>query len=87
MCICDQLVAAGGRVVVRGPALQSFLSAASMSRSACCRLADVPPTAYPNQIAVARVRLGGGNCMKKQQQGPDDRHAAGRVAPLLDNLT
>ena len=36
------------------------------------RLAEVPPTAYPNQIAVARVRLGGGNCMK---QGPDDRHA------------
>ena len=36
------------------------------------RLAEVPPTAYPTQIAVARVRLGGGNCMK---QGPDDRHA------------
>ena len=33
------------------------------------RLAEVPPTAYPNprnQIAVARVRLGGGNCMKQQ---------------------
>ena len=29
-------------------------------------------TAYPIQIAVARVRVGGGrNCMK---QGPDDRH-------------
>ena len=36
------------------------------------RLAEVPPTAYPNQIAVARVRLGGGICMK---QGPDDRNA------------
>ena len=36
------------------------------------RLAEVPPTAYPTQMAVARVRLGGGNCMK---QGPDDRHA------------
>jgi len=33
---------------------------------------EVPPAAYTNQIAVARVRLGGGNCMK-QQQGPDDR--------------
>ena len=27
---------------------------------------------YPIQIAVARVRVGGENCMK---QGPDDRHA------------
>ena len=43
------------------------------------RLAEVPPTAYPTQIAVARVRVGGGKirvgggiCMK---QGPDDRHA------------
>ena len=36
------------------------------------RLAEVPPTAYPTQIAVARVRMAGGNCMK---QGPDDRHA------------
>ena len=30
-------------------------------------LAEVHPTAYPNQIAVARVRLGGGKCLK---QGP-----------------
>ena len=36
------------------------------------RLAEVPPTAYPTQIAVARVRMGEGNCMK---QGPDDRHS------------
>ena len=36
------------------------------------RLAEVPPTAYPIQIAVARVRVGGGICMK---HGPDDRHA------------
>ena len=33
---------------------------------------EVLHTAYPNQIAVARVRLGGGSCMK---QGSDDRHA------------
>ena len=36
------------------------------------RLAEVPPTAYPIQSAVARVGRGGGNCTK---QGPDDRHA------------
>ena len=46
----------------------AFLSRLSVNAS----ISYLPPTAYPTQIAVARVRLGGAKCMK---QGPDDRHA------------
>ena len=51
----------------------SYLAAGPVTVLIAGRHAEVPPTAYPTQIAVARLRLRGGNCMKQgKPRGPID---------------
>ena len=50
------------------------VAAAVAATAAAHRLAEVPPTAYPNQIAVALERLGGGNA--EGSDDPRDRQQA-----------
>ena len=48
------------------------------------RLAEAPPSGLSHSdLDRARVRMGGG----EDQQGSDDRHVRGRVAPLCWNLS